>query len=147
MQIHATVVSIEGNGVVLRGPSGSGKSDLALRLIGGGAVLVADDRCDIMEINKTVVASAPAEIAGMLEVRGLGIFRFDCLASAPVALVCDLSKAEDIERMPEPYRCQDLHPDTQTATPAIRLAPFEASAPDKVRIALRQAIGEMESVS
>jgi len=147
VQIHATVVSINGNGVVLRGPSGGGKSDLALRLIGGGAVLVADDRCDIMEIGNAVVASAPAEIAGMLEVRGLGIFRLDCLASVPVALMCELSNDDDIERLPAPSHCTDLCKNTRKAIPSIRLAPFEASAPDKVRMALRHAIGELESVS
>ena len=147
VQIHATVISIEGNAVVLRGPSGGGKSDLALRLIGGGAVLVADDRCDIVEIDGAVIASAPAEIAGMLEVRGVGIFRLDHQASAPVALVCDLSNEGDIERLPEPYQCRDMCTDFETAIPGVRLAPFEASAPDKVRVALRHAIGDLESVS
>jgi len=143
MQVHATVVSIDGNAVVLRGPPGSGKSDLALRLIGGGAILVADDRCNLSLINDIVYASAPPEIAGLLEVRGLGIYRLNCLASVPVALVFDLTAGDAVERLPESTDCTDFG----TAVPCIRLTPFEASAPDKVRMALRHAVGDLEFVS
>ncbi len=138
LQIHATVVSIDGNGVVLRGPSGSGKSDLALRLIGDGAFLVADDRCDLATINNAVVASPPVEIAGLLEVRGLGVYRLEYVSTTPVALVVDLSSADAIERLPEAASCTDWGP----AIPCIKLAPFEASATDKIQIALR-----LESIS
>lgn len=143
MQIHATVVSIDGHAVVLRGPSGSGKSDLALRLIEDGAVLVSDDRCDLDTTDGLVTASPPSEIAGLLEVRGLGIFRFEHSRRAPVVLVIDLVEAKDVERLPEPRTLEDWGP----SVPVIRLTPFEASAAGKVRIALRHALGTLESVS
>lgn len=143
MQIHATVVSIDGNGVALCGPPGSGKSDLALRLIGNGAVLVTDDRCDLRVDGDTVVASPPSEIAGLLEVRGLGIYRLEFNSEAPVRLAVNVSDAETIERLPEPAACTEWG----TAVPSINLAPFEASAPDKVCMALRHVLGEVKSVS
>ncbi len=143
MQIHATVVSIDGNGIVFCGPSGSGKSDLALRLIDDGADLVADDRCDLVTRGDMVIASPPDEIAGLLEVRGLGIYRFGFVAAIPVALVVDMSPADAIERLPEPASCTDWGP----AIPCIQLAPFEASAANKVRVALRCAVGDLETVT
>lgn len=132
MQIHATVVSVDGKGVVLRGPSASGKSDLALRLIDCGALLVADDRCDLVNTDSGLMASAPDRIAGLLEVRGLGVYRLEHASLAPVALVVDLTSADTIERLPEPATCTDWGP----SIPCIKLAPFEASAPAKIRLAL-----------
>lgn len=143
LKIHATVVSIDGNGIIFRGPPGSGKSDLALRLIGDGAFLVADDWCDLIIINNTVVASPPDEIAGLLEVRGLGVCRLEYVSTTPVALVVDLSSVDAIDRLPESASCTDWGP----AIPCIKLAPFEASATDKVRMALRQATGDLEIIS
>ena len=143
MQIHATVVSIDGHGVVLRGDSGSGKSDLALRLIGGGAVLVADDRCDLSSTETDVIASPPKEIAGLLEVRGLGVYRFEYRKDASVRLVVDMVEAGSIERLPVATGCDEWGPEI----PAIRLDPFPASAVDKVRLALRQAIGDVDCIS
>ena len=74
-QVHGTCIAIDGAGVLLRGPSGCGKSDLALRLIDGGAVLVADDRVSLEARAGDLVASAPDALAGLLEVRGVGIER------------------------------------------------------------------------
>ncbi len=142
VQIHATVISIDGNAVVLRGAPGSGKSDLALRLIGDGARLVADDRCDL-SVDGIVTASPPEEIAGMLEVRGLGIYKLDYQKDAVVGLVVDLVESSKLDRLPEAAVCSDWGTDI----PCIKLAPFEASAPDKVRLALRHALGELDSVS
>ena len=130
-QIHATCVEIAGTGVLLRGESGSGKSDLALRLIDAGARLVADDRTDLVRNGEFVIASAPPDIAGLLEVRGLGVVRHPAVASGPVGLVVDLVPADRVDRMPEP-RCQDL---LGLAVPAMDLAPFEAGAAAKVRLA------------
>lgn len=71
--VHATTIAIDGAGVLLRGPSASGKSDLALRLIDDGARLVADDRTVLALRDGIVEASAPPSIRGKIEVRGLGI--------------------------------------------------------------------------
>ena len=77
-QVHATCLSIDDVGLLIRGPSGIGKSDLALRLIDKGARLVADDRVGLLVSDNHVIARAPATLAGLLEVRGLGM-----LAIAP----------------------------------------------------------------
>jgi HPr kinase/phosphorylase len=127
---------MDGAGILLRGPSGSGKSDLALRLIDGGARLVADDQTELRRSGSGLVASAPAAIAGLLEIRGIGIVRCPAAASAPLRLVVDLVPSESIERLPEARSCRYLDCDI----PLIALAPFEASAPAKLRFAVRDAI-------
>src|SRR5690348_171639 len=130
--VHGTTVALEGVGVLLRGPPGSGKSDLALRLIDGGARLVADDQTELHRDGAAVVASAPPPIAGRMEVRGVGILDLPSAASAPLALVVDLVAA-GIDRLPEPTHCRYL----DCSLPLLRLAPFEASAAAKLRVALR----------
>src|SRR3954454_10030977 len=97
---HAAAVAIDGRAVLLRGPSGSGKSDLALRLIEAGARLVADDQSEVWRQGDALLVRAPSTIAGLIEVRGLGILRLDALAEAPVGLVADLMAADRIERLP-----------------------------------------------
>lgn len=128
--IHATTVAIAGRGVLISGPSGSGKSDLALRLIDRGAVLVADDRTRITGGDGRVLGGAPDAIAGRLEVRGLGILRLECDADVPLALCIELG--DEPERLPAPR--------TRTvggvALPEILLDPRPASAPIKVELAL-----------
>ena len=104
-QVHASCVAVEGTAVLLRGPSGSGKSDLALRLIDGGARLVADDRVDLVREEGRIVASAPARIAGLIEVRGLGVYKIGAVGGAPLGLVVDLVPAEAVERLPEARFC------------------------------------------
>src|SRR5438105_12471801 len=102
--VHATAVAIATasgpRAVLLRGASGSGKSDLALRLIDAGARLVADDQSELSRRGDTLVVRAPATITGLLEVRGIGIVRLDALAEAPVVLLVDLVPAETLERLP-----------------------------------------------
>ena len=98
--LHATAVAIDGQAVLLRGPSGSGKSDLALRLIDAGARLVADDQSELSRRGDVLIVRAPAPIAGLIEVRGLGILRLDALGEAPVVLIAELVPADRIERMP-----------------------------------------------
>lgn len=132
MNIHATCIAFEGHGVLLRGPPGSGKSDLAARAIDAGARLVADDRVTLTRRGATIVASAPPSIRGMIELRGLGILRIDAEEEAPLALVVDLIASGEIVRMPEPNRCAFL----DVELPLISLAPFEASAVAKLRLAL-----------
>jgi len=138
--VHGTVVEIDGAGVLLRGPSGSGKSDLALRLIDGGAVLVADDRVALSLKNGALTAAAPETAAGKLEVRGLGIVRVPFGAETPLRLVIDLVPPRDVERLSKPAETVLLG----VALPVLNLTAFEASAPAKVRLASRLASQEIE---
>jgi len=132
--VHATAVAIEGNSVLLRGPPGAGKSDLALRLIDGGAQLVADDQAELQLAATRILVRSPTTIAGLLEVRGIGIVRVGALAEAPLALLVDLVSPEEVERLPEP-RLEEV---LGLAIPLITLAAFEASAAAKIRIAVRE---------
>jgi len=131
---HGTCVEIDGAAVLLRGASGSGKSDLALRLIdAAGARLVADDQVELRARQGALVASAPAAIAGRIEVRGVGILEVASVSEACVVLVADLVPPEMIERLPEPDEVEIAN----VRLPLIRIAPFEASAIAKLRFALR----------
>jgi serine kinase of HPr protein (carbohydrate metabolism regulator) len=132
--VHATSVAIQGDAVLLRGPSGAGKSDLALRLIDGGARLVADDQSALWRAGAQVLVRPPMAIAGLLEVRGVGILHVEALAEARLALLVDLVPPEEVERLPEP-RLEEV---LGLAIPLITLAPFEASAAAKIRIAVRE---------
>jgi HPr kinase/phosphorylase len=130
--VHATTVAVGGRAVLLRGPSGSGKSDLALRLIDAGARLVADDQSQLWRDGEALLARPPAPIAGLIEVRGIGIRQIDWLPVARLFLIADLVSPEQIDRLPEPRREIILG----VALPLISIAPFEASAPAKLRLAL-----------
>ncbi len=139
-QIHATCVDLDGFGVLLRGDSGGGKSDLALRLIDRGARLVADDRVEIAADGKALVARPPAAmveagLAGTIEVRGLGLVRVDAVAGTTVGLVVELTREGEIPRLPEPETCRLLG----VEIPRLRLDPFTASAAAKLRLAARAA--------
>lgn len=133
LNIHATCVAVDGIGVLLRGAPGAGKSDLALRLIDGGARLVADDRTELSRRGDRIIAAAPAAIAGRIEARGIGIVAVPSIAEAVVRLVVDLVPPERIERLPEP-RAVDL---LGIALPGLNIDPFAASAPAKLRLAVR----------
>ncbi len=136
--IHATCVSINNAGILLLGKSGSGKSDLALRLImNKDAKLVADDRVDIFEQNGKIFASSPETIKGLLEARGIGIIRFPAADSVEVKLAVELAaNLNEVERMPENLQYQILN----HVVPLIKLYPFEASAIDKVVIKLNAVV-------
>jgi serine kinase of HPr protein (carbohydrate metabolism regulator) len=134
--VHGTTVALDGEGVLLRGPSGSGKSDLALRLIDGGARLVADDQTEIERTPNGLVVRSPATIAGKMEVRGVGILKLPSVASAPLRLVVDLVPPDEVERLPEPGFFECL----QCTVPLLALSPFESSTPAKVRMALASLV-------
>lgn len=128
--IHATCVALGNAGILIRGPSGAGKSDLALRLIDQGAILVSDDYCDMRIDGGCLVAKAPSEIAGKIEVRGHGIVDMTYHSSIRIRLVVDLIKKENIDRLPETQACMienimiphlSLDPDTPSAAAKIRL--------------------------
>lgn len=130
--VHATTVAIGGRGVMLTGASGAGKSDLALRLIDRGAVLVSDDYTLLATQAGSLLAAPPATIAGRMEVRGLGIVDVPYRAQAPVALVVTLGPEE--ERMPEPQRTILLG----MSLPCVNIDPRMPAAPIKVEWALSQ---------
>ena len=141
LRLHATCVAVDGAGVLLRGPSGAGKSDLALRLIDGGAVLVADDQVIVSRDGDRLIGSPPPQIAGRLEVRGLGILRIPALQSVPLLLVVELVRPDALERLPEP-RSSSIG---GIGLRALSLSPFECSAAAKVRLAVRALASDINA--
>lgn len=136
--IHATCVSINRCGILLLGKSGSGKSDMALRLIENkGAELVADDRTDVTLKDGKIYASSPENIQGLLEVRGVGVVKIPFTRNAEIKLAVELSEdVKNIERMPEELQYQILN----TSVPLLKIYPFEVSAIDKVVIKLKAVV-------
>jgi len=143
MQIHGSCASKGGAGVLLVGPPGSGKSDLVLRLRTHGFELVADDRVDVAD----GIARPPPPLAGLLEVRGLGIFRLPHLAETRLALVVDLTALSPpglplaARRLPVPERHAALD------LPLVRIDAAAASAPERVALALEGALGRVSQVA
>ena len=129
---RGTTVAIQDKAVLIRGPSGAGKSDLALRLIGRGAVLVADDYTEITAGGDALVCTAPEKSKGLLEVRGVGLLQFATKDSAPLSLVVDLKPRGDVARLPGK---KTLNIEGRPV-PVIRLHAFDASTPQKVELAL-----------
>ncbi len=143
--VHGTCVALGRRGVLLRGPAGSGKSDLALRFLflsrrGPAAreapVLVADDQVCLATDGSRVLASPPESIRGRIEVRGVGIVPVKSIPEAELVLVVDLVEPAAMERLPEwDARARLLGIDL----PLLRLAPFESSAAIKLALALAHA--------
>ena len=129
--VHGSTVAIEGRAVLITGPSGSGKSDLALRLLDRGFTLVSDDQTVVRRDGDRLIASAPPAIAGKLEVRGIGIVEMATAEDVPVALLVELTN--DVERMPESKR---ERPTLGVQLPLISIDALTASAPAKVALAL-----------
>jgi serine kinase of HPr protein (carbohydrate metabolism regulator) len=137
--IHATAIALDGSAVLIRGPSGSGKSDLALRCLAAGPSplwagevrLIADDRVVITRQGDRLLAAAPSSIRGKIEVRGIGILPVEPLDTATVCLIADL--ATPIERLPALALREEL---LGIRLPALRFAPFEPSAHIKLLLAL-----------
>jgi HPr kinase/phosphorylase len=143
--VHGTCVALGQRGALLRGPPGCGKSDLALRflfLARRGPVareapaLVADDQVELVRHDSRILAAAPASIRDKLEVRSVGIVGVKALPQCELALVVDLVRPEEVERLPEPgVKAQLLG----VELPLVRLAPFESSAPIKLALAVAHA--------
>jgi HPr kinase/phosphorylase len=145
--IHGTCVALGPLAALIRGPSGSGKSDLALRFLalavelGLEPLLVADDQVWVERQNDgSLVASAPPTLAGKIEVRGLGIEQAPHRGAARLALAVDLVLPQDVPRMPPDP------PDRITIAgatlPVVKLVPFELSAALKLRLALLSAVSQ-----
>jgi HPr kinase/phosphorylase len=140
--LHASAAARDGAGVLLLGPPGAGKSDLLLRLLHHGFSLVADDRVVLRGSH----ASAPPALAGLLEVRGLGIFRLPYV-EAELCLAVELGQAERLpeacqaERLREPCRFPDIN------VPLVRIDPWAMSAPLRVALALDCVQGRVAQVS
>jgi len=140
--LHGTCILLNGRGVLILGAPGSGKSDLALRLMdapgwGAGAIamdarLVADDQVFLRREADRLIAAAPPALAGLIEIRGLGIVRVEAAPEAPLALVVQLVPAAAIERLPERSTLTLLG----LEIPRVEIDPSAASAPARVRAAL-----------
>jgi HPr kinase/phosphorylase len=128
-RVHGSCVARDGAGVLIVGPSGAGKSDLTLRLLARGFSLVADDQVDISNGR----ARAPEALAGLLEVRGIGIVQLPYIPDVKLKLVVSLTDQPD--RLPRPEQHAVL------SLPVVRLNAASASAPDRVALALDCALG------
>jgi len=132
--IHGTGIFYEGKAVLLRGVSGSGKSDLALRMMACGAKLIGDDYLEVTqgEDGRLIMAS-PSTIRGRIEVRNVGILEVPYQPSAPIDLILLLGDIARLERLPEARTiCLE-----GVVVPCLEFYAFEASAPEKFRAALK----------
>jgi HPr kinase/phosphorylase len=132
VRLHATCVQIGDTGVLLLGPSGSGKSDLALRLIDAGALLVADDQVEVERRGEQLLGRAAEALAGLIEVRGVGILRMPYRPESPIDLAVELAPVGQLARLPDTVG----YPLLGIELPLLRLDPRAPSAAAKVRLAL-----------
>jgi serine kinase of HPr protein (carbohydrate metabolism regulator) len=128
---HASTVAVDGRAVLISGPSGSGKSDLALRLLDRGFTLVSDDQTIVRRDGNRLLASAPPTIKGKLEIRGVGIVEMETVTDVPVALYVELTS--EIVRLPDDRR---ERPVLGVNLPLISVDAQTASAASKVALAL-----------
>ncbi|WP_417804993.1 HPr kinase/phosphorylase [Thalassospira lucentensis] len=141
-QIHANCILIGAYAILLRGPSGSGKSSLSLRLMSSGAVLISDDRTDLYARDGRLIASCPPQIAGLFEVRGIGVVRgFPTKAEGDVRLIVDLvDELGDIDRMPNPESEQICG----IEIPKWKFCVSDLAVEAKIGVALALATGQMQ---
>ena len=104
--VQASVVSIKGRALAIEGPTGSGKSSLALALIDRGAQLIGDDGVTLTRQGETIIASPPPNIAGLIEVHGVGLIEHPAHSHAPLALILKLGASA--ERMPESIHNREI---------------------------------------
>lgn len=135
--IHASCVAIDGVAVLIEGRSGAGKSDLALRLIDRGATLVSDDYTVLLRDKGELVARPPANLAGRIEVRGIGILAMDHVEDVPVRMIVVITEAPP--RMPAEGRLRAI---AGVQLREIALPSLEPSAPVKIELALRRRMAE-----
>jgi serine kinase of HPr protein (carbohydrate metabolism regulator) len=129
--VHASSVAIDDRAILITGVSGSGKSDLALRLIDRGFTLISDDQTLVRRDGDRLIASAPPTIRGKLEIRGIGIIQMETTSDVPVALLVELTS--DIQRLPDDSReCPVLG----INLPLVTIDATTASAAAKVALAL-----------
>ncbi len=150
-RLHGSCVALGRQGILIRGPSGSGKSDLALRLIdvpgcGAGisalpARLVADDQVQISRIGDRLIARAPDRLRGLMEIRGLGIVNAACEPEAPLAMVVDLVPRTSIERMPADAGEAVL---LGVRLPLLKVDATSPSAPARLRAAVAALVVPVE---
>ena len=133
--VHGTAISIGGHAVLIMGESGSGKSDLALRLIDRGAILISDDVVFLETRDNAPILTVAPNIVGKIEVRGVGIFDVNFIASAPLRLIVQFIDAPD--RLPEDIARASIG---DYVVPVSRLNPFEHSSAIKVEYALRAVL-------
>lgn len=143
-RLHATCIAVGPRAILIRGPSGSGKSDLALRclalpasgLVTSPAKLVADDQVIVTRSGPSLSVSSPQTLLGRLEIRGLGILEVDPELDAKAVLVAEITSQQDIERFPDPWPTAEL---LGLTVPVVRIAAFDSSAPLKLLLALSMA--------
>lgn len=133
--IHASCVSIDGRAVLIEGRSGTGKSDLALRLIDRGAALISDDYTVLLRRGSDLIARPPDTLAGKIEIRGIGILDVPHQTDIPVAMLVVITDTPP--RMPAGGRKRVL---AGVAVREIALPSLEPSAPIKVEWALRHRL-------
>lgn len=138
IKVHGTSVNIDGKGLLLRGSPGSGKSDLALRLIDDGATLISDDYTEVHVFQGSQVLRAPQTIQGKMEVRGIGLMEMPFVDNIPLRLIFDLVPYQQIERMP----VAEFITIENVKFPVRFIDPFMASAAAKVRLAIGRDILE-----
>jgi len=131
--VHASSVAIDGRAILITGLSGSGKSDLSLRLIDRGFILVSDDQTLVRRDEDRLIASAPPPIKGKIEIRGIGIIEMETTADLPIALLVELTS--DIQRLPDDSRERPL---LGINLPLVTIDAMTASAAAKVALALER---------
>ena len=143
-RVHGTAVAVGNRAVLLRGPSGSGKSDLAFRCLGLAASplvpnpvkLVSDDQVILNQEGTALIARAPPTLFGKIEVRGVGILEVDAVPQAELVLIADLVDEGTIERYPDPWPVARI---MNFDVPLLRVRPFEGSSALKLVTAIRMA--------
>jgi len=139
-QVHGNCVAVGEAGILMRGKSGAGKSDLTLRLIEGGGQLVADDRVDLVREGDVIYASSPAALSGLMEVRGLGILPFDYCQRVRLRAVIELQAVEPADRLPE----QSVTEVMGLNLPCFQIDPGSLSAVIKVTLVSALVTGSIE---
>ena len=131
-QLYATAITYCDYGVLIRGPSGSGKSDLALRLIDDGASLIADDQVIIKAVRQKLYLSPPDSISGLIEVRGIGVIKINYVRDIRLHLIIDLDQGNKIQRIP----IMNKELIKNISVPVFNLNAFEISTLVKIKIIL-----------